>query len=100
MAFNWQRLDDGTVQLEGELTRHTVLSFWQQRTQWLTDSNTATFDVARLDKVDSAGVALFLELLRAPAANTEQRELVLRHPSQQLKDIAAVSGVDGLLSLS
>ncbi|HEY0211685.1 lipid asymmetry maintenance protein MlaB [Acerihabitans sp.] len=58
-TLSWQAEDDRLV-LRGELDRVTLLPFWEQREQAL--QGIRFLDVSRLDRVDSAGVALMLHL--------------------------------------
>ncbi|WP_410013364.1 lipid asymmetry maintenance protein MlaB [Sodalis sp. C49] len=58
-TLSWQAEED-TLVLRGELDRVTLLPFWEQREQAL--QGIRFLDVSRLDRVDSAGVALMLHL--------------------------------------
>ena len=53
-------------------------------------------DLAAVQRADSAGIALLLELTRR--ARRQGRALHLRNASQQLREMAAFFGVDSLLS--
>lgn len=88
--------DQQTLELAGALTRETIPAIWSQ---WLSDVNgkaISRVDVSKVDAVDTAGVALLLEVVKAQ--NVTSIECV--GASQQLQQIAAVSGVEGVLSLS
>lgn len=84
--------------LRGELTRATIMHVWRERTQWLRSQSSLQIDLEKVTKVDSAGIAFLLETLTF--LNQHQQELRLCNVGQQVRDIAAVSGVTGLLSLS
>lgn len=58
-TLDWQTEDD-TLLLRGELDRVTLLALWEQRDTVL--AGIRYLDVSRLDRVDSAGVALMLHL--------------------------------------
>ncbi|MFD1804440.1 lipid asymmetry maintenance protein MlaB [Mixta tenebrionis] len=57
--LSW-RVEDGTLFLQGELDRETLLDLWQQRETIM--RNIAAIDVAGLQRVDSAGLALLVHL--------------------------------------
>lgn len=97
MSLSWELKDNKRVCISGELTRNTVPQFWQERAQWL-QQQSLTVDLAGLKHVDSAGVALLIEIKRS--LNSTKGSLKLENANQQLRDIAAVSGVGSLLSLS
>jgi len=91
-------LENGQLVFKGELTRATVPQVWSARGQWQADSEERlVVDLAAVEHVDSAGVAMLLQLKRLLAA--QQRELSLTQPSQQFKAIADVSGATELLNL-
>ncbi|QWT39082.1 lipid asymmetry maintenance protein MlaB [Dickeya dadantii] len=56
-ALRW-RQDDGTLRLEGDLDRNTLLPLWQQREALLGDSS--VLDVGQVARVDSSGLALLV----------------------------------------
>ncbi|ORM69785.1 lipid asymmetry maintenance protein MlaB [Pantoea rwandensis] len=57
--LRWQRTAS-TLALSGKLDRDTLLTLWQERDTAMVD--VATIDVAALDRVDSAGLALLVHL--------------------------------------
>ncbi|MDE1189808.1 MAG: lipid asymmetry maintenance protein MlaB [Pantoea sp.] len=57
--LRWQRTAS-TLALSGKLDRDTLLSLWQERETAMV--NIETIDVAALDRVDSAGLALLVHL--------------------------------------
>lgn len=90
--------DAPCLTVRGELTRATVMQVWRARAQWLRSNTSLQIDLAEVVKVDSAGIAFLLETLTF--LNQHQQELRLSNVGQQVRDIAAVSGVTDLLSLS
>lgn len=58
-SLRWQR-DASTLLLSGELDRDTLLSLWQQRETLIKDVQ--TINVAALERVDTAGLALLVHL--------------------------------------
>lgn len=58
-SLRWQR-DASTLLLSGELDRDTLLSLWQQRDTLIKDVQ--TINVAALERVDTAGLALLVHL--------------------------------------
>ncbi|MBE5252737.1 lipid asymmetry maintenance protein MlaB [Mixta mediterraneensis] len=58
-SLRWQR-NASTLLLSGELDRNTLLSLWQQRETLIKDVD--VINVAALDRVDSAGLALLVHL--------------------------------------
>lgn len=87
---------DNVLTISGALTRDTIPSVYQQWRREITSSTVTSVDVSALDTVDTAGVALLLELIKTQKLTL----LPCTGASQQLQQIAAVSGVEGLLSLS
>lgn len=57
--LRWQR-SASTLALSGKLDRDTLLALWQARDTAMVDI--ATIDVAALQRVDSAGLALLVHL--------------------------------------
>ena len=90
--------ESGHVAFNGVLTRASVPDIWKQRKQWLQGEQALTFDLQQLEKIDSAGVAMLLEVKRELRA--QQRDLVIKNANQQLTAMIRVSGVDTLLELA
>lgn len=57
--LRWQRTAS-TLVLSGKLDRDTLLALWRERNTAMVD--VATIDVAALERVDSAGLALLVHL--------------------------------------
>jgi phospholipid transport system transporter-binding protein len=76
------------------LTFSTVPDLWRSRLDDV-DGGAVRLDLAGITRVDSAGIALLIELIRA----VRQRggEVSLEHAPPQLMAIATVSGLDAVL---
>ncbi len=86
------------VHVVGALNRDSVAKAWQERHHWAAGSDTLVLDLSKVNAVDSAGLAMLIQL--KAELQTEQRELTLQKVNKQLVAFAAVSGVTELLSLS
>lgn len=90
-------VNDNTLVIQGALTRFTVAQLWPDRKTWtLTDQ--ARVDVSDVSVIDTAGVAFLLEVMKR--IGDGKGPLTCVGASNQLKQIARVSGVESLLSLS
>jgi phospholipid transport system transporter-binding protein len=86
----------GTFRLRGELSFASALSALSKTTRMFSSSTDVIFDLQEVQRVDSAGVALLLEWqLRAQAVGMRLRYINLPN---QLRAIARVTGVDGILA--
>lgn len=92
------RSEQGHVTVTGALDREHAGDAWAQRRSWLGDSGDVTVDLAGVSKVDSAGLALLIQL-RGELAR-ENRGFLLRNVNQQLRQFAVLSGVTELFALS
>jgi phospholipid transport system transporter-binding protein len=100
MSLSYSQQGDRLV-LQGELSRSTIPAMWQKRQQWLQgaiSNATLNIDLAGVERVDSAGVAMLLRL--KGALQQQQCDLVIVASNPQLRAIAAVSGVTDILQLS
>ena len=86
------------VTAHGPLTRDTAGDAWRARSSWLGDSGDVVVDLAAVEQVDSAGLALLIQI-KAELSHA-QRGFSLHNSNEQLQQFAAVSGVTELLSLS
>lgn len=94
-TINWQ-LEGDQLTFNGELTRATVAQVWQQRQQWLAQAQERlNVDLAAVEHVDSAGVAMLLQLKKHLLQ--QQSDLVIHHASEQFDAIVAVGGGTSLL---
>jgi len=90
---------DGVAILVGELTFHTVPELLTQEQMLMAGAGELlTIDLAGVVRGDSAGLALLIAWLRT-AKQHHKRVRFLNVPSQ-LHEMAKVSGLEGVLSLS
>ena len=90
--------ENNQVVVRGLLDRDHVCTAWQSRQDWLSGSGDVSVDLQGVEKVDSAGLAM---LIQVKAELLQQgRELALHNVNTQLRQFAEVSGVTELLSLS
>ena len=85
---------EGRYAISGELTFTTVPELWSS-SFGAVDGGSVQLDLAGITRVDSAGIALLIELLRAVRGRGGEVSLV--NASPQLMAIATVSGLDGVL---
>lgn len=98
-SCEWQSSDAGRVVLSGQLTRNTVPAIWSKRREWLANGNAAlTFDMAGVEKVDSAGIAMLLQA--KSALRTSAREMIIENASEQFEAMLKVSGANTLLTFN
>lgn len=88
----------GEVQVSGDLNRNSVPQAWSTRGDWVPANSDVVLDLAGVNHVDSAGLALLIRLKSEIEA--ADKSLSLRNVNKQLQQFAAVSGVTELLSLS
>lgn len=88
----------GHFELAGELSFATVPRIYQQGDTLLgSQEMTLVLDLSRVERTDSAGLALLVEWLRR--ARRQNKELRFRSIPAQLLAIAKASGVDAVLPL-
>ena len=85
------------VQLSGELTRNTLLPFWQQRAAFLSPKphQYIYWDLKGLTAIDSAGLALLIELLNHYSLKNPNS--LIHTPNNVLK-LAELFGLSNWLS--
>lgn len=99
LAFrNTSNNHSGHVEVVGDLDRDAVPKAWSERAQWVPAEGEVVLDLANVEHVDSAGLALLIRLRSELEA--QNRTLSLRHVNKQLQQFAEVSGVQELLSIS
>lgn len=91
-TLSWQAEDD-TLVLRGELDRVTLLPLWEQRENALRDIR--FLDVSRLERVDSAGVALMLHLCALQAAHGGT--LLLTGVTEKLRTLITLYNLHNIL---
>lgn len=90
------RVDQGRFGLRGELSFDTAGSLLRALRDALHDVRGAVvIDLADIQRADSAGVALLIELVRI--ANQRGIDLSFANLSPQVEVLSAVAGVDRLL---
>jgi phospholipid transport system transporter-binding protein len=93
-----RRRDDGTVELSGRITFHTVPEYVARAAEIVNDARAAvTLDLGKVEQIDSAGVALLLEWLEQARAG--QRELHFVNVPEQTRRLIGVSGLDEAFGL-
>jgi phospholipid transport system transporter-binding protein len=89
-------LEPGRYRVCTDLSFDTATSVLRELRSLLRGNKGAVeFDLAEVQRADSAGVALLIELTRM--ARQGRYKLRFTHVPRQLEVLAAVSGVDGLL---
>lgn len=96
--LSFTRGDGNQVVVSGDLDRNSVPAAWSNRQQWLPDTGHVTVDLAGVNHVDSAGLALLIRI--KSQLDARGQSLSLQSVNQQLEQFARVSGVEALLSLS
>jgi len=92
--LSWQS-EATTLRLSGVLDRETLLPLWQQRASLLAEKS--TLDVAGLERVDSAGLALLVNLVGQQ--QQQGKPLQLAGVSQQLNTLIGLYNLEPLLAL-
>ena len=86
---------EGRYALTGELTFGTVPGLWRSGSNAFGDDAAVRLDLAGITRVDSAGIALLIELTRS--VRNRSGDILLEHAPPQLMAIATVSGLDEVL---
>ncbi len=83
---------DGTFEICGRMTFHTVPALLAKTAHWLNDTSGAvTIDLSKVQWADSAGLALMIEWLHQ--ARVVGRELRFINFPEQIKHMIGVSGL-------
>ncbi len=85
---------EGSYTVSGELTFTTVPEVWRSSQDDL-GSGPVQLDLAGITRVDSAGIALLIDLVRT--VRKRGGDISLMHAPPQLMAIATVSGLDKVL---
>ena len=88
-------IDNHNAVLKGELAFNTVASLDKQGQAAINKTNLINIDLQKLERVDSAGLALLLGWLRQ--AKQKQCEIVFHNAPMQLANLAKVSGLNDIL---
>lgn len=87
---------EGCYKISGELNMHTVPEIWRKANALLQSTTQALcFDLAGIQRSDSAGLALLIEWMRA--ARRMDVPVTFRNLPPQLLQIAQVSGLETIL---
>jgi phospholipid transport system transporter-binding protein len=86
---------EGRYALTGELTFGTVPELWRSSTDTFSNDTAVRLDLAGISRVDSAGIAMLIELTRL--VRNRGGKISLEHAPPQLLAIATVSGLDEVL---
>ena len=89
-------IEDGQYYLSGVMLRDTVPDFWQRRAQWLPKESAVILDLSRLERVDSAGVAMLLHLKHH--LNLHQQTLTLKNIPTKMGVLLALSHISDQFS--
>jgi len=94
-----QRQGSDGWRLDGELTFATVGSLLKPGETLFADGPGETvIDLSGVQRADSAGVSLLLEWMRQ--AHRHGNRVVFRHVPEQMRQIARISNLDGILPLA
>lgn len=85
----------GRYALSGELSFATVPGLWRAGGGVFDQGEAVRLDLGGITRVDSAGIALLIELTRT--VRRRGGELVLEHAPPQLMAIAELSGLEDVL---
>lgn len=93
MGIQLQRLDDDKAALSGDLLNTTVVSVIDEGKQLLKAAGDVwSLDMAQVERVSSAGVALLLEWLRT--ANQAGKTLKIDNLPEHIQPIISVSDLN------
>lgn len=95
MADIFHQIKDGVTFLEGELTRQNLSKTSLKQASVVLKTGSLIFDLSKLSKVDTAGLAWLLLLVEKSAANNQKISFV--QASEDLVRLAQLSGVEGIL---
>ena len=94
-------IEDGVLRFEGVLNRDTLMHAWNGHEKSLkglhAKHKTLTVDLAKVDSVDTAGLAFLVNLIGT--CNKYQLELAISSPPESLLKLAKISDVTSLLPL-
>lgn len=85
---------DGRYAISGELTFTTVPDLWRSGSGDLS-GGPVRVDLAGITRIDSAGIALLIEMVRT--VRKRGGDIFLEHAPSQLMAIATVSGLEEVL---
>lgn len=93
--LSWERQPPRLI-LRGELDRETLLPLWNQRQTLMADVNTV--DVAGLERVDSAGLAMLVHLREL--AEQSGRSLCVTGMTDRLSTLIALYNLQDIIPVN
>lgn len=94
----FESLADGRYRLVGELSFATVPALMAESASLFSAGGDVTLVLDQVERIDSAGLALMVSLLRQ--ARERGQALDLQSVPEQMLGLARVGGVDHILTLS
>lgn len=98
-----QNSDNISLLLIGELSRNTLLPFWEQRASFLSAEKIADknvyWDLAQVTRIDSAGFALLCDCIgQALKVQKQGYRIVLKNVPKQLLTLADLFGLSNWIA--
>jgi len=88
----------GTYSFEGQMTMETVPTAWPKLdTLWQGELAPKALELSAIDKIDTAGLAWILDILKQAKINNSQLKLI-KVPESLIK-LAKISDLEGVLPL-
>lgn len=98
MELRVEHKGQGHYHLQGQMTMDTVPFAWPElETLWQGDIAPQVLSLSAVDKVDTAGLAWILDIVKQ--ARSHQAELKLSQVPQGLIKLAKISDLEGVLPL-
>nr|WP_086938325.1 STAS domain-containing protein [Thaumasiovibrio occultus] len=91
-------LRDNALHFSGQLDRDTVPQLWQMRTQWVSQVQQVVLDLAKVSRVDSAGMALMIHLVNE--FKTAGVDVNARNVPEELVTLLRLSHAESLLPIA
>lgn len=98
MKARFEIQDESQFRLVGELNFTTVPALMAESAEIFKQGETITLMLDAVERIDSAGLALLVSLLRQAGDNGQELNFV--GAPEQLLNLARVGGVDRVLSLN
>lgn len=95
IAFNTKTTP---VELSGELTQHTLMQITEKQIKRLFASSSMVLNLAKVTRVDTAGLAWLFYLLEQ--ASVDSCELSFVNIPTKLEKLICLSGVEGFLPVN
>ncbi|HCH70555.1 MAG TPA: sulfate transporter [Colwellia sp.] len=83
------------VEFSGELTRHSIMQITKKSIKALFFPSSVTFDLAKITRIDTAGLAWLFYLLEQ--ASLDSCQLTFANIPTKLDKLIRLSGVEGFL---